>query len=395
MSKKIPTIWSAKPHTLAKIKILKGYLDAWVPILGSKFQQPLIYVDGFAGPGRYTGGEDGSPIAAVRAASSGIKRIEKSGNRFVSKEMHFFFVEKDPKRCGHLEQTLSVMNSCHERLRIHRPILSTFAEALPKIAKKIPDAFEANAPVLLFADPFGATGMPFKILKDAVRGSSSELLINLDADGVRRIYQAPNNRREEQLSELFGCDLWQDFEACANDHQKLHREILALYKRQILTIPGMKYIWQFGMRGIHNTLNYYLVFASKNPLGLEKMKEAMRRISQDGSYTFSDASVGQEHMMFEQDDIAVFGDRLWKKFSGRTVEYRETVDYALNETPFTNPKPMLSALEKQGRLHLDGQPNRKIGTFPDGMINSLEFIVSTPERPKREQLKFRLNEDEI
>ena len=388
MSKKIPTIWSAQPHTLAKIEILKGYLDAWVPILGSKFRQPLIYVDGFAGPGRYTGGEDGSPIAAVRAASSGIKRIEKSGNRFVSKEMHFFFVEKDQKRCGHLEQTLSVMNSCHESLKIHRPILSTFAEALPKIAKKIPEAFEANAPVLLFADPFGATGMPFNVLKDAVRGSSSELLINLDADGVGRIYQASNNNREEQLCELFGCDHWQDFEAWANDHQKLHREILALYKRQIRTIPGMNYIWQFGMRGIHNTLNYYLVFASKNPLGLEKMKEAMRRISQDGSYTFSDASVGQEHMMFDKADVPYFADGLWKKFSGRTVKYRETVDHALNETPFTNPKSMLSALEKQGRLRVDGQPNRKIGTFPDGKIKSLEFINSMPKPPESKQLGF-------
>lgn len=388
MSKKIPTIWLAEPHTLAKIEILKGYLDAWVPILGSKFRQPLIYVDGFAGPGCYLGGEDGSPIAAVRAASSGIKRIEPSGNEFVSKEMHLFFVEKDRKRCEHLEQTLSVMNGYDKSLIVHSPILSTFAEALPKIARQIPAAFEGNAPVLLFADPFGATGMPFNILKDAVRGSSSELLINLDADGVRRIYQASNNRREGQLCELFGCDHWQDFDACGNDHQKLHREILALYKRQIRTIPDMKYIWQFVMRGKNNTLNYYLVFASKNPLGMVKMKEAMKRISQDGSYTFSDASVGQEHMMFDIDDDVVFADGLWKTFSGRTVEYGETFDYALSETPFTNPKSMLSALEKQGRLRVNGKPDRRIGTFPDGTIKSLEFIDSKPERLELEQLRF-------
>ena len=380
MSKKIPTIWPAELHTLAKIEILKGYLDAWVPILGRKFQQPLIYVDGFAGPGRYTGGEDGSPIAAVRAASSGIERIEQSGDKFVSKEMHLFFVEKDRKRYEHLQQSLSGKNGSNKSLRIHRPIHSTFAKALPKIAKQIPAAFEAKAPVLLFADPFGATGMPFNTLKEAVRGSSSELLINLDADGVRRIYQASNNRREEQLCELFGCDHWQDFEAYGNDHLKLHREILALYKRQIRTIPDMKYIWQFGMRGIHNTLSYYLVFASKNPLGLEKMKEAMKRISQDGSYTFSDASVGQEHMMFDEGDDAVFTDVLWKKFSGQTVKYGEAVDYALNETPFTNPRSMLSELERQGRLHVNGQPNRRKGTFPDSKIKSLEFIESRSEQ---------------
>lgn len=383
MSKKIPTIWPAEPHTLAKIKILKGYLDAWVPILGRKFRQPLIYIDGFAGPGCYAGGEDGSPIAAIRAASWGIKRIEQSGDEFASKKMHLFFVEKDRRRHEHLRRSLLERNGYHRSLRIHSPILSTFAEALPRIAKQIPEAFEAKAPVLLFADPFGATGMPFNILKDAVSGSSSELLINLDADGVGRIYQASNNLREEQLCALFGCDHWQDFEACGNDSQKLHREILALYKRQIRTIPGMKYIWQFGMRGKNNTLNYYLVFASKNPLGLEKMKEAMKRISQDGSYTFSDASVGQEHMMFNEADDPYFADGLWNKFSGRTVKYGETVDYALNETPFLNPKSMLSVLEKQGRLRVKGKPNRRPGTFPDGTIKSLAFIES-----KSKQLGF-------
>lgn len=300
--------------------------------------------------------------------------------------MHLFFVEKDRKRCEHLRRSLLEKNGYHRSLKIHNPILSTFAEALPKIARKIPETFEANAPVLLFADPFGATGMPFNILKDAVRGSSSELLINLDADGVRRIYQAPNNLREEQLCELFGCDNWQDFEACGNDSQKLHREILALYKRQIRTIPGMKYIWQFGMRGKYDLLNYYLVFASKNPLGMVKMKEAMKRISQDGSYTFSDASVGQEHMLFDEDADPFFADGLWKKFFGRKVEYGETLDHALNETPFTNPKSMLSVLEKQGRLRVNGKSNRKQGTFPKEKIESLEFIDSTPEQPKREQL---------
>lgn len=173
-----------------------------------------------------------------------------------------------------------------------------------------------------------------------------------------------------------------------NDSQKLHREILALYKRQIRTIPGMKYIWQFGMRGKNDLLNYYLVFATKNQRGMVKMKEAMKRISQDGSYTFSDASVGQEHMMFDKDDDVVFAECLWEKFFDRKVEYDETVDYALNETPFLNPKSMLAVLEEQGRLRVNGKPNRKPGTFPKEKIESLEFIDSTPGRPNREQLGF-------
>lgn len=387
MSKRLPTIWPADPHTLAKIAILKGYLDAWVPILGKTFKQPLIYIDGFAGPGYYKDGEDGSPLVAIRAASSG---IERSGNKFISPAIHLFFIEKDRKRHMHLSQTLSENKDYVSHINVHPPIHSIFAEALPKIAAQIPAAFESDAPVFLFADPFGVTGMPFQALKDAVRGSSSELLINLDADGVGRIYQASNNNREEQLCDLFGCDHWQKFASCGNDHRKLHREILALYKSQILTIPGMKYVWQFGMRGKNNELNYYLVFATKNPLGMEKMKEAMRRISQDGSYTFSDASINQEHIIFDKSDETVFSDELWGKFNGKTVRYSETEQFALNETPFINPKKMLAALEKQGRIRVIAKPNRRRETFPPGTIQSIEFIMPQKNPPEPKQIELSL-----
>ncbi len=50
-----------QPHTQAKHHILKYYLDEWFPILG-RARGSLRYIDGFAGPGEYEGGEDGSPI---------------------------------------------------------------------------------------------------------------------------------------------------------------------------------------------------------------------------------------------------------------------------------------------------------------------------------------------
>ena len=49
------------------IRSLKNYLGAWFPILGSKIPR-IVYIDGFCGPGRYTGGEDGSPIIALKEA---------------------------------------------------------------------------------------------------------------------------------------------------------------------------------------------------------------------------------------------------------------------------------------------------------------------------------------
>lgn len=47
------TIWTAKPHTLAKIEIVGGYAYRWAKIVGSSFPSIITYIDGFAGPGEY------------------------------------------------------------------------------------------------------------------------------------------------------------------------------------------------------------------------------------------------------------------------------------------------------------------------------------------------------
>lgn len=70
------TLWPAEPHTLTKIDILKGYLNAYFPILGrTKRGQEILLVDGFAGPGEYTNASEGSPIVALRTATAALSRL--------------------------------------------------------------------------------------------------------------------------------------------------------------------------------------------------------------------------------------------------------------------------------------------------------------------------------
>ena len=71
------SLWDIEPHTLAKHEILKRYLEAWFPILLT-YNQRIVYLDGFCGPGRYKGGEDGSPIIAIKQA---LKHFSRSQGR--------------------------------------------------------------------------------------------------------------------------------------------------------------------------------------------------------------------------------------------------------------------------------------------------------------------------
>lgn len=57
-----PVIWELKPHTKAKHDILRRYLQAWFAIMGQTYPR-IVYIDGFAGPGEYDRGEEGSLIA--------------------------------------------------------------------------------------------------------------------------------------------------------------------------------------------------------------------------------------------------------------------------------------------------------------------------------------------
>lgn len=59
-----PSMWSYPPHTKAKHDLLAAYLGGWYPIL-SKWNGRLLFLDGFAGRGRYTDGSEGSPLASV------------------------------------------------------------------------------------------------------------------------------------------------------------------------------------------------------------------------------------------------------------------------------------------------------------------------------------------
>src|SRR6266567_6792493 len=60
-------VWAADPHTLAKHRLLRDYLAAWLPTLLHGGFPGVTYAEGFAGPGIYSGGERGSPVIALRA----------------------------------------------------------------------------------------------------------------------------------------------------------------------------------------------------------------------------------------------------------------------------------------------------------------------------------------
>lgn len=369
-SKKFDTTWKADPHTIAKIAILEAYLNVWFQIMGrSMAGQDIVYIDGFAGPGEYTNYAKGSPIAALDAAVASLVAV---GTKWKAGDIHCVFIESDEKRFEHLQQ-VTAKTASHGQVKVHS-IRAAFTEGLLKLKEEIPSAFSKMCPLFVFIDPFGATGVPFAAVRDILKSPCSEVLLNFDADGIARIYRAAADANSDTLlNEIFGDDSWKSELSDIKDFKAQCLQILNLYKQNLRQLPNIRYEFTFEMRSRSGSLNYYLVFASQHPLGLEKMKEAMKKVDQTGNYRFSDAYVDQQ-TLFRFDKPETYSPLMCSRFQGQTVTYDKLRDYALNETPFVNPKSMLKDLEGKDLLNVMSRvEKRRKGTFNEENIINITF----------------------
>jgi hypothetical protein len=108
----------------AKHEILRRYVQAWAPILSQGNFPHLVFVDGFAGPGRYSKGEEGSPIIAMKAV------IDQP--RPIKAKVDFHFIELDEKRADHLAAEIrSLTLPTNVSAKIHGG--RTFQDAFPEV----------------------------------------------------------------------------------------------------------------------------------------------------------------------------------------------------------------------------------------------------------------------
>ena len=363
-------LWNAEPHTLAKIEIVRRYLFLRNLILGS--QNPrLVYIDGFAGPGRYLNSAQGSPIAALAAAKDALIQLIAKSN--MPKEWFFFFIERERDFAAILQELIAETHWPSEfKIEVQ---IGTFEEKLEGVLSRIRRLPEGMPPTFAFIDPFGATGVPFARVTEILKHRSCEVLINLDSDGIGRLVAAQAiEKNREHLDAIFGSNMWIQRLDQRAPILTLCAQVLALYKERLRSLQNVNYTFAFAMKSKLGTLNYHLVFASQIAIGLRKMKEAMKAVDRSGSYSFSDDTVGQQRL-WDFSDPQQPANRMLIELGGKWRPYKEFDDFALNETPFENPKSMLKYLKATGKVEVqwNGVPSRT--GFPEDRIR---FIKLTP-----------------
>lgn len=378
------TKWEAKPHTLAKITILRKYLDAWFSIMGrSANDSDLFYIDGFAGPGRYDGGEAGSPIVAIDSAIGAIGNAMGTQSWKAGK-VNCLFIDADKDTISRLANGLaSVAKHSWVREKIYR---GEFDSVIERIEQEFPNAF-GNCPLFVFLDPFGATGLSFRTVANILSSPKSEVLLHFDHDGAARIISSLNKGHNkgaaESLTRVFGDDSWIEIAQLQlreeSSFDEMTRALIKLYMGKLRSIAEFAYPFQMitPRRRETSEIGYYLIFASNHSRGLEKMKEAMKSVGHDGQYKFSNFRSQRPMLFVDADDVAPDADLLWQTFGGRSgVIWAEIQRFILNETRFTNPREMLKYLEKAGILVIHAPEDRKKNTYPPRFEKVISFDFS-------------------
>ena len=356
---RIAASWLLAPHTAAKLAILRSYLGAWFAILGrgTNFDR-IIYIDGFAGPGRYKGGEDGSPIVALKAAF----RAQSAG---LSLPFEFHFVERKRRVVNTLKANVAALRGESQILpttEIHIHERLTFEDAYIKAIRPRLIA-HPRAPAFALVDPFGWTGLPMQILADLMKRPSTEILVNFMFEEINRFLNHPH--QEKNFDSLFACTDWRRGYQLTGAARK--KFIHDLYRDQLHKSAKARYVRSFEMRNQRDVSDYFLYFVSNNLLGLTKMKEAMWKVDPGGGVSFTDATNFDQTVLFQPEpDRQELRRLIGERFASRRATVQQVETFVVEDTPFhaSHYRKVLATMEADNQLtYLNPPGGRRRGTY--------------------------------
>jgi three-Cys-motif partner protein len=352
------TIWELDPHTRIKHEILRRYLRAWFPILGPHHPR-VDYIDGFSGPGRYSKGEEGSPLIALDAAQASLSRLPP--------EVYFYFIEERPDRLAHLKtevEGLNLPNAMHPNL-----LGGSFDEKILPVMAEL--AEHRTRPVFAFIDPFGFAHMPFSIVRSFLEHEHGEVLVTFMVASMNRFLDHPDEQIVSHIVEAFGSPLVGDIAGTGGGVFALRD----LYQEQLRLVA--KFVRHFEMRDADDRVIYYLFFASNNRLGHLKMKEAMWQLDPGGEFRFSDATNPDQLVLFSSPSSPPLSSRLRARFGTMEVTAGEVRLFVEDETAYLKSHMVMALrdMEQSGEVAVAptkvGGGMRRRGSYPDDAV--IEF----------------------
>ena len=359
------TIWPLEPHTVGKHRVLKGYLDAWFPIM-TKLNKRVLFIDGFAGPGEYHGGEPGSPLVAIATLRN--HRALPS----ITAEVRFFFVESDPARKSHLESVLARDPASVPAVSKVQVIEGTFDGRMTELLDFLDDEKKRLAPAFVMVDRFGISDTPMAVIQRLLSNPCCEVYVSFMYEAINRFKRT--SEFEPHLDALFGCESWRDGLHLVEPEARKDF-FYGLYANQ-LRKAGAKHVVHFDLYE-GNRLVYAIFFGTQNHIGCDRMKAAIWKVSPWGEFNFRGSNVGQARLGIESPDYRPLVAALKAEFRDSGFVSIVSIErFVMSEqTDFHCGQLRSGALvpmERAGEIEVDPGSRKKARTYPGG--TSIRFL---------------------
>lgn len=346
------TTWPRKPHTEGKHLVMRYYLDRWLPIVGRHSSRILI-VDGFAGPGRYAHGEEGSPAIAMRAL------VEHPAP--IRSEVVFIFVEKDKKRYKCLKNIVAEWCPKLPEGASARVFKDNFNAFLSDQLESLRVNRETMAPAFIMSDPFGIKGLGMSMIRQIFENPMCEVFSTFMWHSIRRF--VTTEEYSEPLTKLFGTDEWQK---CLDLQGREQMTFLFDLYGRCLKQAGAKHVVKFDLDSV-----YSIFFATRHPQGCNKMKEAIWKVIPDGSYRFLGGQ-GEQLLLDDvmEPDFSVLCTALVKKFGDKSwVSVDDIENYVSSDSTYFHTgqlREVLRDMERRDSLQVKDSTRKRRNTYPPG-----------------------------
>jgi three-Cys-motif partner protein len=352
-------VWEIGEHTLGKHRVMKAYLDGWFPVI-SRNGGRVLFIDGFAGPGRYAGGEEGSPVIALKALRDHSYRPQMKA------EFVFLFIEKDDERAQALSREIAPIVAQLGSVAKCEVVTGIFDEKMTQVLGTLADQKKRLAPAFVMVDPFGVGQTPMGIIARILENPKSEVFISYMWEWINRFKGQPEF--DKPLTELYGTDEWKRYTELPKVNQKSF--LYTLYESQ-LRAAGSKHVTYFELlKGDRHV--YTIFFATKHPKGMDLMKASIWKADKTGNYQFRGRDESELMLDIDQPNLEPLQREIQAAFSGREVSIEEVAEWAMGDaTDYHNGqvKSALKSLEAKGivsNVKRPGGETRRKNTFPDG-----------------------------
>jgi len=359
----------SREQSEVKARIVQKYFWAWAKVIiptAKRYGNRILYIDLFAGPGRYKDGTLSTPLLVLREA-------------IVDPDMRSMLVtlfnDRDATTANTLQAAIDALPGI-EKLR-YKPQVTREV-----VGERIAKMFEGLrlVPTLFFVDPWGYKGLSLGLINSVLQNWGCDCVFFFN---YNRVNMGLNNDAvREHMEVLFGKGRADKLRADLSGLDPGDRENLIVEElSQALKELGAAYVLPFTFRNELGTrTSHHLIFATKHFKGYEIMKGIMAKESTENhqgvaSFEYSPASERFPILAGLARPLDELEGMLLNDFAGETVQMHDIYLRHCVGTPYveSNYKRALASLEARNEIVVEppakDRPKKKGGVTFANYVN--------------------------